>query len=83
MFAAGLTRTLGTVLPDTNPRALSAQQIAAMEPETQALVIEGIAQALHPVFWASAVLACLASAVALLMVEHPLEDQLPAARPAE
>jgi len=35
------------------------------------------------VFWASAVLACLASAVALLMVEHPLEDQLPAARPAE
>ncbi len=83
VFAAGLTRTLGTVLPDTNPRALSAQQIAAMEPETQALVIEGIAQALHPVFWASAVLACLASAVALLMVEHPLEDQLPAARPAE
>lgn len=83
VFASGLSRYLGEFLPATGPRGLSAQQIAAMEPETQAIVVHGIAQAMHPIFWTSAALACLASAVALLMVERPLEDRIPAPRPAE
>ena len=82
VFAAGLTRELGGALPTANPRGLTAQQIMAMEPELREIVVSGIAHALHPVFWVSAALGCVASAVALLMVERPLQDTL-AATPAE
>ncbi|TMV15152.1 MDR family MFS transporter [Arenibacterium halophilum] len=79
LFAAGLGRHLGTVMPGTDPRALSAQQIAAMPEATREVISQGIAHALHPVFWCSAALACVASCIALMMVERPLADTLPAA----
>lgn len=84
LFAAGLSRHLGHVLPGVNPRGLSAQQIAAMDDVTRQAVVDGISNALHPVFWTSAVLACVASAVAMLMIERPLSDTLqPVQAPAE
>lgn len=78
IFAHGLTRELGGALGGASPRALSAQTIAAMEPELQARVAEGIAHALQPVFLIGAAMACLACLVALLMVELPLADRIPA-----
>ncbi len=84
IFAHGLTRELGGALGALDPRALSAQAIAAMPEAQRAVVAEGIAQALHPVFLIGAALGCLASLVALLMVELPLSDRLPGAEaPAE
>lgn len=77
IFAIGLTRELGDVLGGTNPRALSNEMIAAMDPALRARVVEGIAQALHPVFWIAAALACIACMVSLLMVERPLDDRVP------
>jgi len=84
IFAEGLTRELGDALGGVNPRGLSTQAISAMEAGLQETVIHGIAAALHPVFWIAAAMGCIASLVALLMTEHPLEDRLPEARtPAE
>ncbi|MDF0599812.1 MDR family MFS transporter [Psychromarinibacter sp. C21-152] len=85
IFAYGLTRELGGVLGGANPRGLSAQTIAGMDPAVQARVAEGIAQALQPVFLIGAVMACLACLVALMMVELPLSDRMPeeARHPAE
>ena len=77
IFAMGLTRQLGGMLGGTNPRALSKEMIAAMDPATRDAVINGIASALHPVFWIAAVMACIACVVSLLMVERPLEDRMP------
>ena len=80
LFAAGLSRHLGDVLPGTNPRGLSAQTIAAMDDGMREAVVQGIAHALHPVFWTAAVLACVASGIAMLMIERPLSDTLPGAQ---
>ncbi|WP_425052135.1 MDR family MFS transporter [Psychromarinibacter sp. S121] len=77
IFAHGLTRELGSALGGANPRGLTAQAIAAMDPELQAQVGLGIAHALQPVFLIGAVMACLACLVALLMVELPLSDRVP------
>ena len=79
IFAHGLTRELGGALAGANPRGLTAQAIAAMDPALQARVAEGIAAALHPVFLIGAVLGCLASAIALAMTELPLSDRMPGA----
>lgn len=88
IFASGLSRELGPVteqLGGLDPRGLTAQVIAKMDPSTQALVSDGIAAALHPVFWIAAVMGCIASVVSLLLTEHPLQDGMPQARgtPAE
>ena len=80
LFAVGLSRHLGDVLPGTNPRGLSAQTIAAMDDGMREAVVQGIAHALHPVFWSAAVLACIASGIAMLMIERPLSDTLPGAK---
>ncbi|MWD27687.1 MFS transporter [Aquicoccus sp. SCR17] len=86
IFATGLARELGSVagqLGGMNPRSLTAQAIAQMDPATQELVTEGIAGALHPVFWIAAAMGCIASAVSLLLTEHPLQDRLPTAQGAQ
>lgn len=77
IFAHGLARDLGTTLAGTGPRSLSAQQIAAMDPALRLQVTEAIAQALQPVFVIGAAMACLASFVALMIVELPLSDHMP------
>ena len=83
LFSAGLASRLGGLAVAGNPRALTSTQIAAMEPGLRDMVVNGIAGALHPLFWCSAALACLASCVALLMHEYPLRDTLvPVSRPA-
>ncbi|UWS80707.1 MFS transporter [Phaeobacter sp. G2] len=76
VFAAGLTRELGGALGGVNPRSLSKDAIAAMPPELREMVVSGIAQALHPLFWAAAVMACLACLISLFLTEIPLEDRL-------
>ncbi|MDK3017134.1 MDR family MFS transporter [Pseudodonghicola flavimaris] len=77
IFSMGLTRQLGGALGGGNPRALSNEMIAAMEPGMREMVINGIAQALHPVFWIAAGSACIACLVSLLMVERPLDARVP------
>ncbi|MGD9864540.1 MAG: MDR family MFS transporter [Pseudodonghicola sp.] len=77
IFATGLTRELGGALGGANPRALSKEAIAAMDPALRETVTQGIAQALHPVFWIAAALACIACLISLLMVERPLDDRVP------
>lgn len=85
IFAAGLQRHLGGALEGTNPRGLTKDMIAAMDPVMQETVTSGIAAALHPVFWIACVLAAVACAVSLMMIELPLQEKVPSARaqPAE
>lgn len=75
VFAAGLTRELGGALGGMNPRSLSKDAIMAMEPGLREAVVTGIAEALHPVFWAATVLACLACLMSLFLAEIPLEER--------
>ncbi|WP_428928162.1 MDR family MFS transporter [Marinibacterium sp. SX1] len=87
IFAAGLQSQLGNAI-EGSPRALTKEMIAAMDPAMQELVTQGIAAALHPVFWIACVLALLACAVSLMMIELPLQDRVPGqaqpqAQPAE
>ncbi|MBB93584.1 MAG: EmrB/QacA family drug resistance transporter [Rhodobacteraceae bacterium] len=79
IFSAGLQQQLGGVL-EGSARGLTGEMIAAMDPATQELVTQGIAAALHPVFWIACALACLACAISLLMIELPLKDTLPSTR---
>ncbi len=86
IFAHGLTREVGTIpaLAGIDPRALTAQQIAGMDPEMAAHVANGIGAALHPAYLIAAVLAAVGSLVSLMMQEHPLDDRMPgASTPAE
>lgn len=85
IFAIGLQRQLGEALEGVNPRALTKETIAAMDPAMQDVVTQGIAAALHPVFWIACVLACLACMISLRMIEVPLKDKIPSAQaqPAE
>jgi len=77
IFATGLSRQLGGALGGMNPRALSNEMIAAMEPGLRETVTHGIAMALHPVFWIAAGMAVIACLISLLMVERPLDARVP------
>ncbi|MAC79859.1 MAG: EmrB/QacA family drug resistance transporter [Rhodobacteraceae bacterium] len=79
IFAAGLQRHLGGALEGANPRGLTKDMIAAMDPAMQEVVTAGIAAALHPVFWIACVMACVACAISFMMVELPLQDRAPSA----
>ena len=80
IFAAGLQRQLGGVLAGGSPRGLTNEMIMAMDPEMQEIVTQGIAAALHPVFWIACVMALLACGISLLMIELPLQDKVPGAQ---
>jgi len=77
LFAAGMARHVSGLLPGaagTAPRALSPEMVAALPPEVQLRVQEGISASLSPIFLAGAVLAALAFLVSLRMVELPLSS---------
>lgn len=67
LFSAGMAQNLVKWLPEAGAggiRSIEAEMVAALPPETRAHVLDGIASALHPVFWiaaGSALIACLAS----------------------
>ena len=76
IFAAGLQSRLDGALEGA-PRGLTNEMIAAMDPQMQEIVTQGIAAALHPVFWIACVLSLLACGISLLMIELPLQDKAP------
>ena len=67
LFSAGMAHNLVKWLPEAGAggiRTIEAEMVAALPPETRAHVLDGIASALHPVFWiaaGSALIACIAS----------------------
>ncbi|MFP4329036.1 MAG: MFS transporter [Paracoccaceae bacterium] len=75
LFAAGMARHVSALLPGTEgtaPRALTPEMVAALPPEVQLRVQEGISAALSPIFLAGAMLAALACLASLRMIELPL-----------
>jgi len=84
MFATGLAARLSALGLEGigDGGRLTGAALAALGPDQRDQVTAAIAEALHPVFWCAAVLGLLASAVALLMRERPLEDTLAPNRPA-
>jgi hypothetical protein len=59
-----------------NARALSAQAIAALPEAVRLQVLEGFANALHPVFLTAAAAALIAFGLSFLLVELPLANTL-------
>jgi EmrB/QacA subfamily drug resistance transporter len=75
LFAAGLHRNVGALLPEgsgTGLGSISGAAVAAMPPEVRAAVLDGFAQAMNPVFAASAVAALAAAALSLALRERVL-----------
>lgn len=77
IFSAGLAAQLGEAMPaGGNARALSAQAIAALPEAVRIQVLEGFANALHPVFLTASAAALIAFGLSFLMVELPLANTL-------
>ncbi|WP_323771668.1 MDR family MFS transporter [Antarctobacter sp.] len=77
MFSAGLMRNLADALPGDvsgGIGALGAEVVNALPAETQARVLDGFSDALHPIFWAAAAAALLACIASMLLREEPFAD---------
>lgn len=75
LFANGLGQHLAGTLPSGGAvKSISAAQVASLPPETQAQVLQGFSQALHPIFWIGAAVALLASLMSLRLRELPLDS---------
>lgn len=77
MFSAGLMRNLADTLPGEvsgGIGALGASMVHALPAETQARVLDGFSDALHPIFWAAAVAALVACVASMLLREEPLAE---------
>ena len=75
LFSAGLAHNLAGPLPDAAEgglRSIGADMVRALPAELQAQVIDGISQALHPVFWIAAGAAIVACLAAMMLRELPL-----------
>lgn len=83
IFVARLNDILTEQAISLNARGISLTVIEAMEPELRETVRASIAAAMHPVFWIGAILALLACAISLMMVELPLRDQATKPQAAE
>ncbi|MBF9043269.1 MFS transporter [Rhodobacterales bacterium HKCCE4037] len=80
IFAAGLSRNLEGVLPESAGHGLSSMRPAmvnALPESARELVIAGMSQALHPVFFIGAGMALLACIVSTRLKELPLATELP------
>ncbi len=77
IFAIGMTRELGSLLPGAGFASLSPALVHDLEPALQAQVLDGFSQALHPVFWIAGALSALACAISCLLKELPLATELP------
>ncbi|MGP6087366.1 MDR family MFS transporter [Antarctobacter jejuensis] len=77
MFSAGLMRNLAGQVPgdfSAGIGALGADMVRAMPAETQAQVLSGFSDALHPIFWAAAAAALVACLASMLLREMPLGE---------
>ena len=75
LFSAGLAQNLMGSLPEGSGSgfgSISASAVARMPADTQARVVEGVANALHPVFYVATAIAVLASLVATQLREAPI-----------
>jgi len=78
LFSAGLARNLDGVFPAGGGLGtLSPAMVAGLPPETQALVIDGLSRALHPIFFIAAAGAALACLISTQLREEPLGTALP------
>lgn len=77
MFSAGLMRNIAGQVPGDlkgGIGALGAEAVHAMPPDAQAIVLDGVSNALHPVFWAAAAAAVIACVASMLLREKPLSE---------
>ncbi|QQA41652.1 MDR family MFS transporter [Pelagovum pacificum] len=78
IFSAGLARNLGGLLPDgAGLRSMSAETVAALDPEAQVQVMDGISNAMHPIFLIAATVGAIAFLLSFLLKELPLSNSLP------
>ncbi len=80
LFASGLARALEGRLPDAAQgglRSMSAEMLDALPADARAEVIDGISQALHPVFLIGAIVAAVACLLSTRLEELPLSSVLP------
>lgn len=77
LFSVGLAARLSGVLPnaDQGLSSIGARTVAALPPETQARVMDGFAEALHPVFWLAAGAAAVACVASMALRELPLGER--------
>ena len=74
LFGTGLADNVAGVLPgEASLSSISAATLASLPPEAQQEVTRGFSMALHPIFWAGAVVAVVACLVSLALRELPLE----------
>ncbi|MDT0682663.1 MDR family MFS transporter [Roseicyclus sp. F158] len=84
IFASGLSANIaGHISGDLSGgvRSVSAEMVASLPAADRVTVLEGFSNALHPIFFAGAVLAILACLLSLRLRELPLGTTLPGARP--
>jgi EmrB/QacA subfamily drug resistance transporter len=75
IFAVGLASHVGQLMPE-GAGSFDARVVAALPPEVKALVLEGFAAALHPVFYTAATAAGLAWVLTFFLKEIPLAGKL-------
>jgi hypothetical protein len=80
IFSNRLAAELGSVMPagagGGGARALTGGALEQLPPAMRAMVLDGFANALHPVFWTAAAAALVAFAIAWLLNEVPLRSSL-------
>lgn len=78
IFAARLGDLVGDALPveTGGVRAIGPEMVAALPPDTRALVLEAFSQALQPIFIIGAVLALVATVASVFLRELPLATTL-------
>lgn len=77
MFSAGLMRNLAGELPggvSGGIGALGTSVVQALPVETQARVLDGFSDALHPIFWAAAAAAVVACLASMMLREVPFAE---------
>jgi EmrB/QacA subfamily drug resistance transporter len=78
LFAAGLSRNLAGLLPEgASLRTLSPSVVAGLPDITRVQVVEGVSQALHPIFLIAAAGAAIACLVSTRLSEETLSTTLP------